>query len=351
MWNKRTVVLAFCLLALWSCGRPLDVALSETGVQTVSHDETIHMNNCGGKADSEQTAMRSFSTSLDGTLSISGEGKGTIKGIPVEVEGSLSAKYGQYRATVKTIKLIAPAGTNMEFKLKWLEEEHAGNVIYEKQSGTYSVRIPISVDQVSSQDLGCGGQEAQAEPSLTPIANNILFEENFEDGRVDKLTYISGDWKIISDESKNNLYDMNNTTSSGYWPEIHFGSESWKNYEVKFRMRSFETGLGWAAIGFRRDEINAHDYIVYIDPQGASLNYWAQVSGNHEITYRSHNLERGVWHWIKVDARGTEINVFIDDVAVISTDDSRYSTGGVIMQVGYNSHIQFDDIQVVRLEP
>lgn len=43
--------------------------------------------------------------------------------------------------------------------------------------------------------------------------------------------------------------------------------------------------------------------------------------------------------------------MFIDDVAVISTDDSRYSTGGVIMQVGYNSHIQFDDIQVVRLEP
>jgi hypothetical protein len=47
----------------------------------------------------------------------------------------------------------------MEFVIRWKEEVHAGNVTVNGSMGTYIVNIPIAVDQVSSQDLGCDTQK------------------------------------------------------------------------------------------------------------------------------------------------------------------------------------------------
>lgn len=154
------------LLMLGSCGN-IDVLVSEIGVDPVSYEETIHINNCGGKASSEQTVSRSFDINIEGVAEFDAGYK--------VVEGSVTAKYGQYRNVTKSQKLAAPPGTNMEFVLKWSEHIYAGNVMVNGTEGYYKVRVPIAVEQVSSQDLGCPSQPGDGEvsPPLVTQQNTV----------------------------------------------------------------------------------------------------------------------------------------------------------------------------------
>jgi hypothetical protein len=155
------IFLAVFILLLTGCGgsgKP-DVQVNELSNNTTSYDETVHINNCGGKADSEQTKSHSFSTSIEGGIDV---------GIQQVVEGVISAKYSQFRNVSVSQRLVAPAGTNMEFVLRWSEEVRAGNVTVNGSTGTYKANIPVAVEQVSSQDLGnCGTTQNQL-PSNSP---------------------------------------------------------------------------------------------------------------------------------------------------------------------------------------
>ena len=126
-----------------------DVQVTETSNKFITFDETIHINNCGGKAESKQIAQRSFSTNIEGAAQLK-------VGYEI-IEGSVTAKYGQYRNVSKSHELAAPAGTNMEFVLRWTEQTWIGSITANGSSGTYNVHVPVSVEQVSGQDLGCGG--------------------------------------------------------------------------------------------------------------------------------------------------------------------------------------------------
>ena len=136
-------------LASGGCGASPEVQVAEISKNTVVYDEIIRINNCGGKGDSEQTVTREFATSVE-------FGTGVSAGYQSVVQGTLSAKYSEYRNTSKSQRLVAPPGTNMEFVLRWSDDVRVGNVQVNGKAGTYEVRVPISVNQISSRDLGCG---------------------------------------------------------------------------------------------------------------------------------------------------------------------------------------------------
>jgi len=154
------------LILLSGCGGRPNVQVNELSNSTISYDDPIHINNCGGKADSEQTASRSFASTIEGGAEFSA-------GYQSIVEGGVSAKYSQYRNVTKTQRITAPPGTNMEFVLRWSEDVHAGNVTVNGQTGNYKVRVPVGVEQISSQDLGCGTTQNQ-EPDIS--ATNMPVE-------------------------------------------------------------------------------------------------------------------------------------------------------------------------------
>lgn len=151
-------------LLLTNCGNEPDIVISEKDTSQFTYEEIIHMNNCGGKANIEQVASRSFTTNI--------EGGGEVRaGYAEIISGGLTAKYGQVRDATKSIKLVAPPGTNMNFVLRWSEENRAGNVKVNGEEGTYNVRIPIGVEQLSSNDLGC---QSVNQNSNDPHNNNPL---------------------------------------------------------------------------------------------------------------------------------------------------------------------------------
>jgi hypothetical protein len=81
-----------------------------------------------------------------------------------------------------------------------------------------------------------------------------------------------------------------------------------------------------------------------------SFSYAPADSGWQEITGRDYQLEKDVWHWVRVIVQGDEITAYIDDVLVIYTDDHRIKSGSAQIQVGEYSHAQFDDLQVVLID-
>jgi len=151
--------IALAVLLLSGCASNPDVQLVELSKNTVVYDEIVRINNCGGKGDSEQTKSRDFATTVE-------FGAGVSAGYQSIVQGSLSAKYSEYRNTSVSQRLVAPPGTNMEFVLRWSDDVRAGNVQVNGKSGTYEVRIPVSVEQVSSRDLGCGLSLQSTLPSI-----------------------------------------------------------------------------------------------------------------------------------------------------------------------------------------
>jgi len=157
--------IALAVLLLSECASNPDVQLVELSKNTVVYDEIVRINNCGGKGDSEQTKSRDFATNVE-------FGAGVSAGYQSIVQGSLSAKYSEYRNTSVSQRLVAPPGTNMEFVLRWSDDVRAGNVQVNGKSGTYEVRIPISVEQVSSRDLGCG-ISAPIQPIPTVVVERV----------------------------------------------------------------------------------------------------------------------------------------------------------------------------------
>lgn len=194
MTSVQIISILLLILASGCGGNNPSVLVNELSSNIVSYDEIVRINNCGGKADSEQIQSRSFATTFEGGAEIGAGYQGIV-------EGSISAKYSQYRNTTKSQRLIAPPGTNMEFVLRWSEEIRAGNVTVNGSTGDYTVRVPISVEQISSQDLNHCGGESQTAPTLisqTPVVQPTVKSSNVE-SRPDALIrydeiYRQNDW-------------------------------------------------------------------------------------------------------------------------------------------------------------
>jgi hypothetical protein len=177
--------LVVTVLLLNSCNSP-DIQVLEVDSKSISSTETVHMNNCGGKDSSEQTAQRNFAVGLE----LNPQSKVDYTAI----ENIVTGKYGVDKDTTRSQLLKAPPGTDMEFILKWSEEVHNGNVSADVIIGKYSVHTPLTVELVSSRDLGCAstdtGDDSHIKETLTV---------SFKDGAsgVSTENYYSGPVTIL----------------------------------------------------------------------------------------------------------------------------------------------------------
>ena len=189
-------------------------------------------------------------------------------------------------------------------------------------------------------------------PTSTAVVisdTSVLFDEDFEDGKAQKVTFVADGWQIIADETGNFVYDIDNSGGSDF-PGINFGSSSWKDYEVNLRIRFLSAKDAWGIIYFRNNGVDSSAYIVSIIPTHTGLSYNPKGSGWIGITNHEYNFSRNTWHWVRIEAKGAEIKVFIDNELIINTDDTRYTYGFVNIQAGQYTHMQIDDIQVTSLD-
>jgi hypothetical protein len=209
-------------------------------------------------------------------------------------------------------------------------------------------QTPISGDHSPTPIVTAEGKTPQSPVSSTSAPSNpsILFIEDFEDEKTQQVTYSDKEWQIVTDETGNKIYDVDNSKGSGF-PGIYLGTNAWKDYETNFRMRIISGS--WVVAYFRQNESSNSSYVADIRLDGTSLNYSLNGSGWITINTRQHPLKRNEWYLISIQAKGSEIKITVNDTVVVFTDDTKYTYGRVNIQAGQYTHAQFDDIQIKAL--
>jgi hypothetical protein len=75
-----------------------------------------------------------------------------------------------------------------------------------------------------------------------------------------------------------------------------------------------------------------------------SIGQWSIDSGFSTLAQASVNFDTNV-HNIRVDAKGTTIKVFYDNVLIIQVTDSTFTSGGVALDVS-NQPIKYTNVRV-----
>lgn len=170
----------------------------------------------------------------------------------------------------------------------------------------------------------------------------ITFPEDFKDGDSDGWSLGSG-WKVEADNRNYNL-----TCSSDNWSSaIPKAGDGWFNYTLETTAKVIN---GDFQLNFRTSERPFRSrYILGFNDTDYNLS--REINGNYthlggnKITF----TELNEWHKFKVVLKGTSINIYIDNELIMDyTDiDSPLIFGAFSYSVGPNSHVLFDDINVI----
>jgi hypothetical protein len=196
-----------------------------------------------------------------------------------------------------------------------------------------------------------------AVPSPTAIVPGaVLFEEDFEDGIADNLVYIADGFEVTAENNGNKVLEIDkNTKADIKYNEgggIGFGSEDWKNYSAEYRVKMLNARANtW--LSFRSPVGNGGAYYVeWLSAEYDSFNLFFSKPQDDWQNIKS--LELAVrdqkWYRVKVEAQGSALRVYLDNILMIQVKDSRITSGGFNLGVMPGTHAQFDDIRVIALD-
>jgi hypothetical protein len=180
------------------------------------------------------------------------------------------------------------------------------------------------------------------EAAIPPSAA-LTFSENFEDGSADGFTYQSGNWIVVSEANGNKILDINSMDTSADNPSIAFGEASWENFVFESRIRIVDYGPSndapLASIYFRGN------YRVAFTPYWKAFDLvyapsWNIISG---ITF---DTQKNIWYVVRVEAHDSKLDVFLNDMLVMSNTVSQQSSGPFGFEIISKAHVQLDDIIV-----
>lgn len=400
----RAACLACALLTaalfLIGCGSPQPPTTSgfvvkETGEGPGKRDtEFIGLNNCDGKAAAVQVAERGQVVQLSGGTSI-----GASSGV---VSGAVSANYGSGASTSKSLQLTAPPGTNMEFTIEWAMEERAGIVTKEgvnADPAAYRHFRPVAVQIVRQQDLGCpGGQVAQVvatamtpappptarpsdtppptpspKPTGTPIPPTptpcppgcVLYEADWSSGL--NGWGASQGWKTLDGI-------LVNDGTKGAWGKwiagpYHPGAQKINNYAVEAEIQVVRSSGG----GLACDDYVSFGIVARARADRTIEAYWvgigwdapwggwvptAHISANplrrNFGGCKSALIEpvgfapRNNWQTYRVEVKGNEVALFVDDELVAETKSNTYLEGGLVGLWSQRTELSVRSFAIIR---
>lgn len=190
-------------------------------------------------------------------------------------------------------------------------------------------------------------------PTATPTAitnSDFLFSENFEDNSADGFINKVGLWMVVSETGGNKVLDVNSMDSSVEYPTIQFGEASWKDFIFETRVNMVDYSLSSEApltsIVFRGN------YKVAFTPywKGFDLVYeqpeppWISIAG------RTRETQKNTWYTVRIEAKDSQVNVFLDDKLTISETLPFEKSGPFGFATWPKVHIQFDDIKIQPID-
>jgi Domain of unknown function (DUF4082)/Viral BACON domain/Bacterial Ig domain/Putative binding domain, N-terminal len=194
---------------------------------------------------------------------------------------------------------------------------------------------------VSSSDVS----NSPAQVSVSFLVGNLLFNDNFSEGTgnwtVGPLGYSSG-WSIV-----NGMYTYNGEGPTQSWA----GNSTWTDYTVgvDFKLASLNNNPG--GIRGRMNPSTGAGYAVWIYPAQGLLKLYRVDQWNIDTSYALLGVPASVsmntnTHNIRLEFQGTTIQVYYDNVLVITATDATYAQGVVALDVS-NQPVSYADVTVI----
>ena len=134
---------------------------------------------------------------------------------------------------------------------------------------------------------------------------------------------------------------------------------AWTDYAVDLRVRALEpvtdTDLAEAWLALRAaygPGSECEVYNVYLDflPQTVSAHKVCN-STDAPIQRNGYPLDFDEWYEARIEVQGDSLQVWIEGVPVLVTQDQDVAQGYLYLSVGTGATVQFDDIRIYRILP
>lgn len=219
-------------------------------------------------------------------------------------------------------------------------------------SGPASTLVADRLDELQGTAVAFSTQEAQFNE-----AGNIVVDEDFQDGVANGFTSGgeggSWNWDVVNDGAGNRVFEAKNSTNA--WSYSPFGPKDFSDGTVQFRVRlldfdlSSDSGSGIVMINFRlTSQGGGYAFVIHPYQQKAQLVYfdpdsqWVSLDGGASL----YKFEPNEWYTVRIEAKGENLQAFLNDASVGLASDTRYAKGEVSIGAGPNTTVQFDDIKL-----
>lgn len=184
----------------------------------------------------------------------------------------------------------------------------------------------------------------------TPAPGSVLFDEDFEDGRAQDFTYMSGNWNVLLDETGNQVLDGDNRFKPQDPLSFGFGAAEWTDYALDYDIKLRNPTADVRMI-FRNSDQGSyvHRLSLYYSHMAVFVSFpgdnWSLLKS------RTYSFNRGVWYHVRLEVQGETIRAFINEKLEIETTDSQIHAGGLDFGVMAPTRVQLDNLRVTVLAP
>jgi len=203
-------------------------------------------------------------------------------------------------------------------------------------NGIYTDTITVSSADVSN---------SPAQVAVSFLVGNLLFSDNFSGGAgnwtVGPLGLNSG-WSVVND-----TYTYNGGGPTQSWA----GSSTWTDYTVGIDVKLSSLSNYPGGIRGRLNPSTGSSYAAWIYPAQGLIRLYRVDQWNIDISNALSGVSAPLamdtnTHNLRLKFQGTNIQVYYDNVLVITATDATYAQGAVALDVS-NQPISFANVTVI----
>jgi len=176
-------------------------------------------------------------------------------------------------------------------------------------------------------------------PTFTPIptlvSEYILFEDNFDDGNLNGWTIKSGSWDVVDGQLR---------CIASHDAKIVAGDGTWEDYSISADLASISGSVDMGILGRLLNE--SHTYQGQLWNEKARIKIWDEDWS--DISAESFPATNGIWYNLRLEFRGTNVKMYINNMLAAIAEDAMYQNGRIGLRCASNSQAYFDNVIVTR---
>ncbi len=178
-----------------------------------------------------------------------------------------------------------------------------------------------------------------------------VFWEDFENGHFSGLSISTQEWQVMDYEG-GSVLEVSGTYTGN--TTVSFGANDFSDGSIRFRL--LFKNFGGFILTFRSN-MDVETYTLYLAPRsneiqlgyGSAANDWNLAAFGDGI--RSFEFTESVWYEVKLEAKGGQFTLWIDNKKLLAARDERLQQGGTEFAVQYEGTVLLDDIAVYQPNP